>query len=71
MAALFHLRDDGFTLAKDIGGSPASGLHYAIGAQGMPATLFYDSQGHLVDKVLQGMSQARLRQKLDLLYGIH
>ncbi|GAC1530437.1 MAG: hypothetical protein NVS3B12_05000 [Acidimicrobiales bacterium] len=70
MAGQFHLRDAGFTLAKDIGASPASGLHDAIGAQGMPATLFYDAQGHLVDKVLQGMSRASLREKLAQLYGI-
>lgn len=70
MASQFGLQQAGFVLARDVGGSPASGLHDAVGAQGMPATLFYNADGQLVDKVLEGMSEATLRQKLAQLYGV-
>jgi len=35
-------------LAKDVDGQQDSGLHDALGGQGMPITAFYDAQGKLV-----------------------
>ena len=71
MAARFHLADAGFALARDVGPSPASGLHDALLAPGMPVTAFYDAQGRLVDRSLGALAESDLRARLDRLYGTH
>jgi cytochrome c biogenesis protein CcmG/thiol:disulfide interchange protein DsbE len=38
----------GWPLARDVGGANSSGLHDALGGQGMPLTAFYDAGGRLV-----------------------
>ena len=38
-----------------------------IGSQGLPATLFFDAKGHLVDRRLGELSAATLAQRLDAL----
>ena len=70
MATEFALADHGFVLASDVGGAHRSGLHDAVGAIGLPVTLFYDRDGHLVAKVLQGEPEAALRAAITQLYGI-
>lgn len=71
MARQFHLADSGFVLAKDIGGAQHSGLHDAIGAQGMPASIFYDADGKVLDVERAALPEADLRQKLDQLYHLN
>jgi cytochrome c biogenesis protein CcmG/thiol:disulfide interchange protein DsbE len=70
MAREFHLGESGFLLAKDVGASPASGLHDAYGAEGMPVSAFYDASGKLVDRELQSLPEPVPRQKLDQLFGL-
>ncbi len=64
MAERFGLAAAGFTLAKDVGGANNSGYHDALGANGMPATAFYDANGHLIDVELSGLPASVLRQKI-------
>jgi thiol-disulfide isomerase/thioredoxin len=70
MANRFGLAAAGFVLAHDVGPSPSGGLHDALGAPGMPATAFYDAQGHLVFRAVAAMPEATLRSELKRLYGI-
>jgi thiol-disulfide isomerase/thioredoxin len=57
-------------LARDVGGTQASGLHDALGARGMPLTAFYDSSGKLLTVVLGAISEDDLRGRLQTLYGV-
>jgi hypothetical protein len=57
-------------LARDIGGSPAEGLHDALGARGMPVTAFYSAQGRLLRTYRAQVPDAVLRSTLQELYGI-
>ena len=69
MAERFGLASSGFVLARDVGpGSDA--YHDAIGARGMPATAFYDRQGHLLRVDQGGLSESALRADLTQLYGV-
>jgi thiol-disulfide isomerase/thioredoxin len=70
MARQYRLAESGFVLAHDVGGHPASGLHDALHALGMPATAFYDTDGHLVFRAIAAMPEATLRAKLRELYGV-
>ena len=70
MANQYGLTQSGFVLAHDVGGNPASGLHDALRAPGMPATAFYDSSGRLVWKAIAAMPESTLRAKLRQLYGV-
>ena len=57
-------------LARDVGGTQASGLHDALGARGMPLTAFYDSSGRLLTVVLGAISEDDLRSRIHSLYGV-
>jgi len=70
MAQRHGLAAAGFSLAHDIGGANNSGYHDALGANGMPATAFYDADGKLVHVELAGLTEAALRQKIHELFGI-
>lgn len=61
---------DTWPLARDVGGTQASGLHDALGARGMPLTAFYDSNGRLMTVVLGAISQDDLRSRIHSLYGL-
>ncbi|MDQ6856891.1 MAG: TlpA family protein disulfide reductase [Candidatus Dormibacteraeota bacterium] len=61
---------DTWPLARDVGGSEASGLHDALGARGMPLTAFYDSSGRLLTVILGAISEDDLRSRIQSLYGI-
>jgi thiol-disulfide isomerase/thioredoxin len=61
---------DTWPLARDVGGTQASGLHDALGARGMPLTAFYDSSGRLLTVVLGAISEEDLRSRIHSLYGI-
>jgi thiol-disulfide isomerase/thioredoxin len=57
-------------IARDTGGQAGSGLHDALGGQGMPLTAFYDAGGKLVDENLGRIDEQALRQKLSTLYNV-
>lgn len=57
-------------LARDINGANVSGLHDAVGAQGMPLTLFYDANGKLVDKHFGAIDKTQLLGLLQKDFGI-
>lgn len=58
-------------LARDVGGSNASGLHDALGGgNSMPLTAFYDSSGRLVDVERAALPEDALRAKISQLFGI-
>jgi cytochrome c biogenesis protein CcmG/thiol:disulfide interchange protein DsbE len=61
---------ESWPLARDVGGTQASGLHDALGARGMPLTAFYDSNGRLLTVVLGAISEDDLRARIHSLYGI-
>jgi thiol-disulfide isomerase/thioredoxin len=61
---------DSWPLARDVGGTQASGLHDALGARGMPLTVFYDGSGRLLTVVLGAISEDDLRSRIHSLYGI-
>ncbi len=61
---------DTWPLARDTGGAEDSGLHDALGARGMPLTVFYDSSGKLLTVVLGAISEDDLRSRIHSLYGI-
>jgi thiol-disulfide isomerase/thioredoxin len=68
MADEFHLAQSGMILAKDVGPYPASHLSQALGAQGMPVTVFYDANGILVNSQLGRVDD--LSAKLQQFYGV-
>jgi thiol-disulfide isomerase/thioredoxin len=70
MAVEFHLAQAGMILARDLGPPPASAMHDALGAQGMPVTAFYDATGNLVDRSLGALVGSDLGSKLHDLYGV-
>jgi cytochrome c biogenesis protein CcmG/thiol:disulfide interchange protein DsbE len=57
-------------IAQDVGGRLDSGLHDALGAQGMPVTAFYDAQGRLLGVKLGTFVADTLRDRLNQLYGL-
>jgi cytochrome c biogenesis protein CcmG/thiol:disulfide interchange protein DsbE len=57
-------------LARDVGGTQASGLHDALGARGMPLTAFYDRSGRLLAVVVGAISEDDLGGRLRALYGV-
>jgi len=69
-AALAHDLIKGWPLAQDVGGRLNSGLHDALGAQGMPVTAFYDGQGRLLGVKLGTFVHDTLRDRLNQLYGL-
>jgi thiol-disulfide isomerase/thioredoxin len=61
---------DTWPLARDVGGTQASGLHDALGDRGMPLMAFYDTNGRLLTVVLGAISEDDLRARIHSLYGI-
>ena len=61
---------DWWPLARDVGGTDASGLHDALGGHGMPITAFYDGSGRLLRVVLGAITDDDLRARIEALYGI-
>lgn len=57
-------------LARDVGGRNGSGLHDALGGQGMPITAFYDARGSLVDRAFGAIDEEQLRERLKRLYNV-
>jgi cytochrome c biogenesis protein CcmG, thiol:disulfide interchange protein DsbE len=57
-------------LARDVGGTQASGLHDALGARGMPLTAFYDRSGRLLAVVPGAISKDDLRSRLHTMFGV-
>jgi thiol-disulfide isomerase/thioredoxin len=70
MANDFGLAGAGMVLAKDVGPSPASQMHDALGAQGMPVSVFYDAQGHILEHDNGGILEPDLGTKLHQFYGV-
>lgn len=61
---------DSWPLARDIDGSNGSGLHDALGGNGMPLTAFYDAGGRLVTTVSGSLPGDALPQAIQQVYGI-
>ncbi|MFT3803628.1 MAG: TlpA disulfide reductase family protein [Burkholderiaceae bacterium] len=57
------LAREGLTF-KDALLDPSSKTQHALGAQGLPTTLFFDAEGRLIDAHLGELSRARLKQTL-------
>jgi rhodanese-related sulfurtransferase/thiol-disulfide isomerase/thioredoxin len=70
MAERFDLAGAGFTLARDIGPSPASKLWSSFGGQGLPATAFYDATGKLVDFSAGMLTEPELQQRIKSAFGL-
>jgi cytochrome c biogenesis protein CcmG/thiol:disulfide interchange protein DsbE len=70
MAREFELEENGFVLAKDVGGRQRSGLHDKLGGRGMPITAFYDARGRLLHVAGGALPEDALRQALRQLYGV-
>lgn len=70
---LYMPRRHGITwwrLARDVGGRNGSGLHDALGGQGMPITAFYDAGGSLIDRAFGAIDEEQLRDQLRRLYDV-
>jgi cytochrome c biogenesis protein CcmG/thiol:disulfide interchange protein DsbE len=61
---------DWWPLARDAGGTQDSGLHDALGARGMPLTVFYDRSGRVLTTVFGALTEDDLRSRIHSLYGI-
>jgi hypothetical protein len=61
---------DWWPLARDAGGIQDSGLHDALGARGMPLTVFYDRSGQVRTVVFGALTEDDLRSRIQSLYGI-
>jgi hypothetical protein len=59
---------DRWPLARDVEGAQDSGLHDALGAQGLPTTAFYDRNGKLLKVVLGALSEDVLRARIQDLF---
>jgi phage shock protein E len=70
MARRFDLDGAGFTLARDIGGTPPMQLWSSFGAQGLPVTAFYDTAGKLVDFSGGMLAQSDLQARLSKDFGV-
>lgn len=70
MASRFGLAGAGFTLARDIGGTPPGHLWSSFGSQGLPVTTFYDASGKLIDFSGGMLTQAALESRLAKDYGV-
>ncbi|MGI8847492.1 MAG: TlpA family protein disulfide reductase [Candidatus Dormibacteria bacterium] len=68
MARQFHI--DNWPLASDSGGANSSGLHDALGGQGMPLTAFYDATGKLLSVHLGAFNERDLRAALRAYAGV-
>lgn len=70
MAERHRMAENGFVLARDIGGREGSGLHAALGGRGMPITAFYDADGSLVDVAGGALPETALHERLQVLFGV-
>jgi len=70
MAQRFGLAGAGFTLARDIGGTPGAKLWSSFGGQGLPSTAFYDGTGKLVDFSSGMLTQDQLQQRISTAFGV-
>ncbi len=61
---------DWWPIASDVGGQQASGLHDALGGQGMPISAFYDANGKLLYVSPGALPEATLRATLQQYYGV-
>ncbi len=61
---------DWWPIGKDVDGQKASGLHDALGGQGMPITAFYDAAGKLVYVSPGGLPESGLRAALLQYLGV-
>lgn len=57
-------------LGKDVDGQQGSGLHDALGGQGMPITAFYDANGKLLFVSPGALPESDLRATLHQFYGV-
>lgn len=57
-------------LCKDVDGQQSSGLHDALGGQGMPITAFYDANGKLLFVSPGALPESDLRATLHQFYGV-
>jgi thiol-disulfide isomerase/thioredoxin len=60
---------DWWPLARDVDGQQDSGLHDALGGQGMPITAFYDAKGKLLYVNPGALPEDALRARLQALYA--
>jgi thiol-disulfide isomerase/thioredoxin len=70
MAAQYRLAENGFALARDVGGGGGSGLHDSLKAPGMPVTVFYDASGRELFRDIASLPETTLRQQLHQFYGL-
>lgn len=61
---------DWWPIARDVDGQQASGLHDALGGQGMPITAFYDAGGKLVFVSPGSLPEPDLRAALQRYFGV-
>lgn len=61
---------DWWPIARDVDGQQASGLHDALGGQGMPISAFYDADGKLLHVSLGALSERSLRATLQQYFGV-
>jgi cytochrome c biogenesis protein CcmG, thiol:disulfide interchange protein DsbE len=61
---------DWWPLARDVEGVQESGLHDALGGQGMPISAFYDAQGKLLFVSPGALPLDQLRATLQQYYGV-
>ena len=65
MAERNRIREAGFVLAKDVGGTNRNGLYRSLGGTGgMPITGFYDEAGNLLHTSLGEMNQTSVNETL-------
>lgn len=61
---------DWWPIARDVNGQQASGLHDALGGQGMPISAFYDANGKLLYVAPGALPESTLRATLQQYYGV-
>jgi hypothetical protein len=61
---------DDWPLARDVGSGDGRDLVAAFGAQGMPATVIYDSAGNVAEVRLGVLSAEQLRGLLNELFDV-
>lgn len=61
---------DWWPIGKDVDGQQASGLHDALGGQGMPLTAFYDANGKLLYVSPGALPEPQLRATLQHYLGV-
>ena len=70
MAMARQFRIDWWPIARDVDGQQASGLHDALGGQGMPISAFYDANGKLLYVSPGALPEPTLRATLQQYFGV-